>query len=271
MKTKEKPRPAPPRSAVLVAAACLLLLYLPLMTLVLYSFLAPSAGPASPLVFSLSSYRRVFASPMLIEATLLSTWIALLTALVATTIGTMAALAIERFEFPGRSVLSALTLLPLMLPELVLGLSLLIWFVLVRMSLGWLSISLAHITFAVSYVVITVRARLRDFDGSVEEAAADLGANAWQTFWQITLPLIWPGVLSGALMAFTLSFDDFLITFFTAGVGSDTLPLKLYAMIKFGIGREVYALSTLIVVATLAVLLLTLRPGSKSGTVPGAA
>ncbi len=141
--------------------------------------------------------------------------------------------------FRGANYLMLLIHLPLIMPEIVLGLSLLIWFVLLGITLGTFSIILAHITFSVSYVIITVKARLDGFDYSLEEAAMDLGATRRQTFWKVTFPLIWPGVLSGALMAFTLSFDDFLITFFTAGAGSDTLPLKIYAMIKFGVSPEI--------------------------------
>jgi spermidine/putrescine transport system permease protein len=178
----------------------------------------------------------------------------------ATLLGTSAALALIRTHFPGRKLFDALTYLPLIMPEIVLGLSLLIWFVLLKITLGTVSIILAHITFSVSYVIITVKSRLHGFDESLEEAARDLGATRWGTFWRITFPLIWPGVLSGALMAFTLSFDDFLITFFTAGVGSDTLPLKIYSMIKFGVTPEINALSTLILALTLVMVLLFFKP-----------
>jgi len=136
------------------------------------------------------------------------------------------------------------------MPELVLGLSMLMWFVMLQVTLGAVSIILAHTTFCISYVVVTVRSRLQDFDEAMEEAAFDLGASAWQTFWRVTFPLIRPGVLAGALMAFTLSFDDFIIAFFTTGVASETLPLKLYSMIKLGVSREVYALSAVVLVVT---------------------
>ena len=122
------------------------------------------------------------------------------------------------------------------------------------MTLGKFSILLAHITFSISYVVITVKARLAGFDRQLEEAAFDLGASPWQTFWRVTFPLLWPGILSGALMAFTLSFDDFMITFYTAGVGADTLPLKIYSMVKFGISPEISAISTLMLAMTLFVV-----------------
>jgi spermidine/putrescine transport system permease protein len=144
---------------------------------------------------------------------------------------------------------------PLVMPEIVMGLSLLIWFVRLGIPLGQFCIILGHITFSLSYVLITVRARLEDFDPSVEEAARDLGATPWQTFWRVTLPLISPAILSGALIAFTLSFDDFLVTFFTAGVGSDTLPVRIYSMIKFGMSPEIHALSSLVLGATLVLVL----------------
>ena len=149
------------------------------------------------------------------------------------------------------------------MPEIVLGLSLLIWFVLLRFTLGTFSIILAHTTFSISYVIITVKARLHGFDQSLEEAAKDLGATPWKTFWKVTFPLIWPGILSGALIAFTLSFDDFLITYFTAGVGSDTLPLKVYAMIKFGVTPEINALSTIMLAATLFLVVVFFKPAKS--------
>jgi len=132
----------------------------------------------------------------------------------------------------------------------VMGLASVIWFAFLGIKLGVHTIMMAHVTFALSYVVITVRARLADFDTSLEEAAADLGATPGQVFRTVTLPLIAPAIVAGAMMAFTLSFDDFLISFFTAGAGSDTLPMRLYSMIRFGLNREIYALSSLLIVVT---------------------
>jgi spermidine/putrescine transport system permease protein len=145
-----------------------------------------------------------------------------------------------------------LTLLPLVLPELVLGIASLIWFATLRLTLGTQSIVLAHATFAVSYVVVTVRASLRDFDPALIDAARDLGCTPAQAYRKVVLPLILPGMVGGGLMAFTLSFDDFLISFFTAGVGADTLPMRLYSMIRFGLNEEMYALSALLILATVA-------------------
>jgi len=256
----EKARPHPPFTAVLSTVLALLLLYIPLVVLVIYSFLAPTDGPGSPLGFSWVWYEKVFSNRVVLDALGNSVWVAFCSTGVATVIGTMAAIAIERHRFPGRKLLDALTHVPLIMPEIVLGLSLLIWFVVLRISLGTFSIILAHVTFSVSYVIITVRARLIGFDDALEEAAWDLGATRWQTFWRVTFPLIFPGILSGALMAFTLSFDDFLITFFTAGVGSDTLPLKIYSMIKFGVSPEINALSTVMLVTTFLLVAGFFRP-----------
>lgn len=256
----EKPRPRPPAVAWVLTTAGFILLYAPLVALVAYSFLAPVAGPGSPLGFSWQWYQKALSNPEILSALNTSLWVGVWSTLCATILGTAAAFAIERYRFPARDFLLVLSHVPLIMPEIVLGLALLIWFVLLEISLGTFSIILAHVTFSVSYVIITVRARLGDFDESLEEAARDLGATPFQTFSRVTFPIIWPGVLSGALMAFTLSFDDFLITFFTAGVGSDTLPLKIYAMVKFGVSPEINAISTLMLAVTLVLVLVFFRP-----------
>jgi spermidine/putrescine transport system permease protein len=132
--------------------------------------------------------------------------------------------------------------------------SLLVFFVAIQFALGITTIIIAHVAFTISFVTIVVRARLSGMDQSLEEAAQDLGANPVTTFLRVTLPLILPGVMAGALLAFTLSFDDFVITFFVAGVGSSTLPLKIYSMIKFGVSPVINALSTVVLVATMALI-----------------
>lgn len=263
MSVEEKIRPKSPWIAHLITVCAFLMLYVPLLALVVYSFLGPTDGPGSPQGWTLQWYGKILSNRQVLESFNMSVYVGLWSTLVSTLLGTTAALAIERMRFPGRRIFDALTHVPLIMPEIVLGLALLIWFVVLRITLGAFSIVLAHVTFSVSYVIITVKARLHGFDDSLEEAAHDLGASPWQTFWKVTLPLIWPGILSGALMAFTLSFDDFLITFFTAGVGSDTLPLKIYAMIKFGVSPEINALSTLMLGATLVLVVVFFKP-SKS-------
>lgn len=250
-------RPRPPTSAKAVTVLAFAILYLPLLALVVYSFIGtPETGGGWTLVW----YRRILSNTVVLQAFNMSMIVGFWATLASTILGTSAALAIERARFPGRKLLNAVTHVPLIMPEIVLGLALLIWFVALKLTLGVFSIILAHVTFSVSYVIITVRARLHGFDDALEEAARDLGATPWKTFWKVTFPLIWPGILSGALMAFTLSFDDFLITFFTAGVGSDTLPLKIYSMIKFGVTPEINALSTIMLGATLALVMIFFKP-----------
>ncbi len=255
-------RPRAPWHAKLVTWFAFLLLYVPLVVLVVYSFLGPVDPATGTRPWSLHWYGKAFSNSLVLDSLNMSLWVGFWSMLGATVLGTMAALALQRSRFPGRAAFDALVHVPLIMPEIVLGLALLIWFVLLRITLGSFSIILAHVTFSMSYVIITVKARLDGFDRQLEEAARDLGASPTQVFLKVTLPLIWPGILSGALMAFTLSFDDFLITFFTAGVGSDTLPLKIYSMIKFGVTPEINALSTVMLVATFALVLVFFRPSA---------
>jgi spermidine/putrescine transport system permease protein len=192
---------------------------------------------------------------------------------VSTIIGTMAALALQRYRFRLR-VFSELSLyVPIVIPEIVMGISLLVLFNAIfnglnaalglqgdqRLVLGLGTVIVSHIAFSIPFVVLTVRARLTGFDKSVEEAAADLGANEWNTFWRVTLPLIMPGVLSGALLAFTLSLDDFIITFFTTGPGSTTLPIYVYGLLRRIITPEVNALSAVWIGVVLIALLISQR------------
>ncbi|HET9763868.1 MAG TPA: ABC transporter permease, partial [Casimicrobiaceae bacterium] len=152
-------------------------------------------------------------------------------------------------------LLSFLVLAPIAIPEILMGVSLLIFFVLINFTLGLVSVALAHIAFCIGFVAIVVRARLAGMDESLTEAARDCGATPWNAFRYVTLPLIMPGVIAGALMAFTLSIDDFVITFFTAGAGTVTLPLQIYSMIKIAVTPEVNAVSSLLMLLTLALII----------------
>lgn len=231
-------------------AAIMLALYFPLALLSLSSF---RGGPSY-----LHWYHRAFSDPQLLLALRNSIIIGLGTTLLSTTLGTLAALGMRR-HFYGRVVFESFLNLPLVLPEIVLGLAMLVWFVFLNITLGLLSVVLAHTTFTVSYVALIVLARLKGLDPLLEEAAADLGATPWRIFWQVTFPMLLPAIISGALLAFTLSFDDFLITFFTAGVGSDTLPLRIYSMMRFGITPEMNAISSTMLFLTLAAVLAVFR------------
>jgi spermidine/putrescine transport system permease protein len=184
-------------------------------------------------------------------------FIAVSASLIATVLGTMAGIAIHRYKL---KVLPLLTITPVAMPEILLGVSLLLFFIQVlHLTLGLVSVLIAHITFCIGFVAIVVRARLAGMDESIFEAARDLGATPWQTFRLVTLPLIMPAVVAGALMSFTLSIDDFVITFFTAGVGVSTLPLQIYSMIKIAVTPEVNAVSTLLMLLTLGMILLAAK------------
>ena len=246
-KRDEKPRPAPHIAAKIITVGAFSLLLIPLLAVVIYSFFAPVSA-AGGLVWrpSLMWYERLFQDQLLGQTLILSLQVAAMTSVLATLLGVTGAMALERAQFPGRRFLASLTVVPLVMPELVMGLASVIWFAFLGVRLGVHTIVMAHVTFALSYVVITVRARLADFDTSLEEAAADLGATPGQVFRTV----IAPAIVAGAMMAFTLSFDDFLISFFTAGAGSDTLPMRLYSMIRFGLNREIYALSSLLIFVT---------------------
>lgn len=180
--------------------------------------------------------------------------IALIASLSATVLGTMAGIAMHRYKL---RALTFMVLAPVAMPEILLGVSLLLLFIqILNLTLGLLSIVLAHITFSIGFVAVIVQARLASMDESLLEAARDLGASPWQAFYHITFPLIRPAVIAGGLMAFTLSIDDFVITFFTAGVGVQTLPLRIYSMIKIAMTPEVNAISTLLMLLTLTLTIL---------------
>jgi spermidine/putrescine transport system permease protein len=248
---EENTRPRPHPAAFVVTVGAYALLLLPLLAVLIYSFIEPIVGAeATTWRLSLVWYERLFHDEVIAKTLVTSLQVASCATIVATIIGVAGAIALERGDFPGRRLLAAVTMVPLVMPELVMGLASLIWFSLQGLGLGIHTLIMGHATFALAYVITIVRARLANFDGSLEEAAADLGATPWVVFRKITLPIIAPGVGAGAMMAFTLSFDDFLISFFTAGVDSDTLPMRLYSMIRFGLNREIYALSSLLILVT---------------------
>lgn len=230
-----------------------LFLYTPIAVLVLFSF-NQDRRTVVWTGFTWDWYARLMHDELLWRAFFNSVKVSLLATLISSVVGTMAALALTRHRFRGSGAVNALSYLPMVVPEIVMGIALLTFFVKAGIMLSVWTVVLAHVTFTVGYVTVTVRTRLISMDTSLEEAAADLGADPWTVFRLITFPRILPGVLSGALLAFTLSFDDFVITFFTAGVGAQTLPLKIYAMLKFGITPEINAISTLMLALTCCLL-----------------
>jgi spermidine/putrescine transport system permease protein len=237
------------------AIAGYVFLYAPLAIVVLFSF-NDSRLNAQWVGFTFAWYEKLLHNEAMLIAARNSLVIALAAAAVSTVLGTMAGFALHRYR---PRLLPALVLATIAVPEILMGVSLLIFFVLLNITLGMLSITLAHITFCIGFVALVVRARLAGMDESLTEAARDLGATPAQAFRWVTLPLIMPGIIAGALMAFTLSLDDFVITFFTAGAGSTTLPLQIYTMVKIAVTPEVNAVSTLLMLVTLTLILVATR------------
>ena len=237
--------------------------YAPIAVLIIFSF--NSGRVVSQWEgFSLAWYAKLFSNRDIGLALYNSIVVAGVSTVISTIMGTLVALGMERFDFRGKLSMDSVLYLPIIIPDIAMAVMLLLFFVqagqlLARIgfgfSLGLGTIILAHVAFNISYVAVVVRARLADFDKSLEEAARDLYANEWNTFRYVTLPLIMPGILGGALLAFTISLDDFVVTFFTSGPGSTTLPLRIYSMVKTGITPEINALSTLMLLASMVLVL----------------
>ena len=247
-------------------------LYLPVLILVIFSFNA-SRSVALFTGFSTEWYLALAQNRDLIDAARNSLLVGLITTVVATVVGTLTALAMERYRFNLRTTFDANLYLPIVIPEIVMGISLLLYFNQalfpllentfgVNATTGLHTITIAHIAFDIPFVYVIVRARLADFDRSLEEAAADLGADEWQTFKYVTLPLLMPGIIGGALMAFTLSLDDYLITAFTKGIREQTMPLYIYALVRRGVTPEINALSTLLLLGSIGLVGLSLTAQS---------
>jgi len=232
-------------------------LYVPIFILIIYSFNANRVVGVWD-GFTFQWYRILFEDQAVRSAIFVSLWVAFWSTIVSTILGTMAALALERYRLRGGIAFDAVMYLPIIIPDIVMALSTLLFFVMFAIPLSRYTILIAHVAFNISFVAVVVRARLADMDVHLEEAAADLGANEWVTFRRITLPLLMPGIVSGALLAFTLSLDDFVITFFVSGPGSTTLPVRVYSMIKFGVTPEVNAVSTLMFVGSTLLVVISL-------------
>ncbi len=240
-----------------LAVGVFLFLYLPIFILIIFSF-NENRAVSTWTGFSLEWYRVLFRDSQMGSAFRLSLWVALWSTFISTVLGTLAALAMERFRFRGKLAFDGALYLPIIIPDIAMALSTLLFFVVLGIALSRYTILIAHVAFNIAFVAIIVRARLADMDNDLEEAAADLGADSWQTFRRVTLPLLTPGIVAGALLAFTLSLDDFVITFFVAGPGSTTLPVRVYSMIRFGLSPEVNAVSTLMFLGSTVLVVISL-------------
>lgn len=246
----------------------LIFLYLPIAVLILYSF-NESRINAVWSGFTWKWYISLFENRQVMQALSNSLSIGLISSVLATVLGTAASLAIKHYSLRWQNIINGLIYLPIVIPEIMLGLALLILFSQFQVDLGKATLIMAHTTFSIPFVMVIISARLADMGKDLEEASQDLGATPWQTLRYVILPLIMPGIVAGFLMAFTLSLDDFIISFFVAGPNSTTLPLYIYGLVKRGVSPEVNALSTLLITSTvLLVIIAELFRRKDSKTIP---
>ena len=249
----------------LYVAIIFLMLYLPIFTLVIFSF-NDSKRNIVWRGFTTKYYWKAWNNDSLIDAFVNSITIAVVSTLISTIIGVMLAVALWRFRFPFKSAFEGLVALPIVVPEICMGVAMLAFFSRVTgFPTDWIwpfnlsAITIAHVAFSFPFVAVIVRSRLSGFNMELAEASRDLGASEWQTFWNVIYPFMKPGIIAGSLLAFTLSLDDFVVTFFTSGPDTLTFPVKVYSMVRFSVTPEVNAASTILIIITIATTLLAMR------------
>jgi spermidine/putrescine transport system permease protein len=239
-------------------------LYAPIFTLIAFSF-NDSKRNVTWEGFTFDYYVKAFNNSSLHDTLMNSLIVAFWSTLFSTIIGALLGLALQRFRFPGKGPFEGLVHLPIVIPEICMAAAMLVFFARLGIPLGLPTIIVSHIAFSFPFVAVVVRSRMAGFDESLEEASRDLGASPWQTFFNVTLPYMMPGVVAGALLAFTLSLDDFLITFFVSGPASTTFPVKIYSMVRQSVTPEVNAASTVLILVTLTVTAIGMWFQSRSG------
>ena len=237
----------------IVLGLVFLFLYLPIIVLIVFSFNNTKLNIVFE-GFTLNWYKELLSNSTLLNALKNTLIVAITSTLISTIIGTISAFGLYKFNFRGKKLINGILYIPIVMPEIVLGISLLSIYTLMNFSLGIVTIIIAHITFSIPYVIVSVRSSLQGMNPQLEEVSSDLGANSIQTFFRVTLPSIAPGIFSGALLAFTLSMDDVVISYFTSGPEGNTLPLYIYSMIKSGITPDVNAMFSIIIFITLLIL-----------------
>jgi len=251
-------------------------MYLPLVMVVGLSFNASRFGVGWG-GWTLDWYRLALRNPQTVSSLKNTLLLALFSTLISTLLGTLLGYGLNRHPFRGKKLFSRVLMLPIAIPDIVMAVSLLLFFSVMRQASGWFQLGLgtmiiAHVTFQIPFVAVVVRSRLHGLDASIEEAAYDLGAGRIQRLWHVTLPLMRPGIVAGALLAFTLSLDDFVVSFFTSGAGSTTLPIYIYSSVKRGLTAEIHALSTLMIAAavlgTIGITWLQWRSDERSISTP---
>ncbi len=241
----------------LVITLVFIFLFLPILVLILFSFNTSELNIVFE-GFTLHWYKDLFSNRSLLEALLNTLIVAGVSTIISTIIGTMSAYGLYKYDFKGKKLINELLYVPIVLPEIVLGIALLCIYTLMKLELGMFTLILAHISFSIPFVIISVRSVLSSMDPNLEKAAADLGADEMTTFMKVILPSLLPGVMSGAQLAFSLSLDDVGISYVTAGPGSNTLPLHIYSIIKTGVTPDVNALISLMLLAIFTVLTISM-------------
>lgn len=230
--------------------------YLPIVILIAYSFNSSRLNIVWQ-GFTLDWYAAIWRDRVLVSSLWNSLYVALVTTVLSVVLGTGGAWLLFRYRFPGVRLLSTLVFIPMIIPEVIMGVSLLIFFVAVQLELGFSTIIISHVTFCFPFVMVAVQARLAGLDPALEEAAQDLGATPWQAFRKILIPYLAPAILSGALMSFTLSLDELIVTYFTASAGTRTLPLEIFGRVKKGLDPTLNAISTVFILSTVMLVVVT--------------
>ena len=232
-------------------------LFLPIIVLIVFSFNTSSLNIIFE-GFTLRWYSELFKNPMLLESLWNTLLVAIISTVISTIIGTISAYGLKNFDFPFKKFINELLYIPIVIPEIVLGISLLCIYALLRIELGMFTLILSHIAFSIPFVIINVNSVLDTMNPNLEEAASDLGASKMRTFFDIVLPTLIPGIFSGAQLAFTLSLDDVVISYFTAGPDANTLPLQVFSMIKTGVTPDVNALITILLLIIFVTLFISM-------------
>ncbi|MEK4026996.1 MULTISPECIES: ABC transporter permease subunit [Bacillaceae] len=248
--------------SVAYAAFIYSFLYVPIVILVAYSF-NDSKLNAVWKGFTFEWYAKLWTNTSILEAAKISLTVGFFSTAISTMLGTLVAVGMYRYQFRGKGIIDAMLYVPLVMSEIVMGIALLAFFSMVQIPLGMGTLLVAHVTFSIPFVVVVINARLKGFDQSIEEASKDLGANEWQTFRLITFPLLGPAIAASAMLAFTISIDDVIVSFFVAGPDSTTLPLQIFSMVRHGVTPEINALSTLMLVVTLTFVIVAQRLQTK--------
>lgn len=254
---KQKEKRSPGALSFLYAGLVYLFLYLPIFMVVGYSFNTNDNNLVFK-GFTLHWYGAMFRDHSLMRSLLLTLELALVSTVISVVLGTLAAIGMHRYDFKLKKTLDNMLYVPIVIPELVIGIASLATFTTLNITLSFWTLVIAHVTFCVPFVIITLRARIAGFDKSIEEAAMDLGANQLRTLKRVTIPMLLPGIVSGALLSITLSLDDVIISYFVTGAGDTTLPIKVYGMARGKISTEVYALFTTMIVITISIYLLAM-------------